>query len=149
MPVSEMIIGHGKNVRYANDNATLPSSGWTDVAHSIDVSLPERELSAAEVTNDDSPDFHREYIVGLYDPGTASFSYRYTGPVFAALETIFQAASDSTRSDAYRWWQFELSDGKKYSFRGFITAHNLPVEGAEESPVVEVEIQVIGKMSVT
>jgi predicted secreted protein len=147
MPESEFIIPHRKQVQYATDGSTLPGSGWNDVVDTIDVTLPERELSASETTNDDALGYTKTYIAGMYEPGQFSFTYRYGKTQFSALETIFAGANDSTRTDAYKWWKVILPDGSYAAFRGFITAHNLPLEGAEDSPVVEVQIQVIGSMT--
>lgn len=140
---SEVIIGHGKTLEYSDNGAD-----WTKVPGTIDINLPERELGAAEITNDDSPDFTKEYQPGMYEPGTVSFTYRYNKTGFAALETIFQLATAAeTRAQATKSWRVTLPDGSRTVFDGFLTAHNLPVEGGEESPIVEAEIQVTGKMA--
>lgn len=146
----QVIIGHAKRLAYSEDIA-IPS--YTDVFGTIDVSLPERELGATEITNDDSPDFHKDYIEGMYEPGTIGFSYRYTKSQFTAMEAIYQLASAvATRGSAVagkstKKWRVTLPDGSVATFRGFLTAHNLPIEGSEDSPVVEGEIQCIGKMT--
>jgi len=141
---SEVIIGHAKKLFYSDDGLA-----WTKVRGTIEVNLPERELIASEITNDDSPDYTKEYIPGMYEPGTVGFTYRYNKTGFAALETIFQLASASgTRDQAVKTWKVELPDGSTAVFDGFLTSHNLPIEG-EDSPVVEGEIQIVGKMTWT
>jgi hypothetical protein len=140
----EVIISHGKRLAYCDTiNGT-----YVNVFGTIDVSLPERELGAAEITNDDSADFHKDYNPGMYDPGTAPFSYRYTRSQFTALETIYQLATvAATRANATKFWKVTIPDGSTAIFKGFITAHNLPMEGSEDSPVVEGELQVCGKIA--
>ena len=146
MPIDndEVIIGHGKHIAHSADGVT-----YSDVAGTIEVNLPERELGAAEITNDDSPDFTKEYMPGMYEPGTVSFTYRYNKTGFAALEAIYQLATvAATRGSATKFWKVTLPDGSESTFKGFLTAHNLPVEG-EDSPIVEAEIQIVGKMVYT
>jgi len=141
----ECIIGYGKRLSYSDtENGT-----YVEVFGTIDVTLPERELGKAEITNDDSPDYHKDYIPGLYEPGTVPFTYRYTATIFADLEDLFMLASDTgTRGQATKWWKCVLADGAEYKWRGFLMKNNLPTE-IEGSPVVEAEIQVGGKMQTT
>jgi hypothetical protein len=142
----EAIISHGKHIAYSDTEGGT----YTNVDGTVDVNLPERELGGSEITNDDSPDFHKDYIPGMYEPGTTGFTYRYNKTTFEALETIYQLASASgTRLQATKWWLVTIPDGSTAKFRGFLTAHNLPMEGAEDSPVVECEIQVRGKIAYT
>jgi hypothetical protein len=138
----EVIIGHGKQLLYCD---TVDGT-YTKVDGTIEVNLPERELEAEEITNDDSPDFHKDYNPGMYEPGTVPFTYKYTKTQFAALETIFQLATvAATRSSATKFWKVILTDGSTASFRGFLTKHDLPMEQGTVN--VEAEMQVCGKMS--
>lgn len=154
MPIdnAEVIIGHAKHIAYSDSPPAI--AAYITVSGTVDVSLPERELGQSEITNDDSLNFHKEYIPALYEPGTISFTYRYTRTQFTALESIFQLASAAaTRGGgaggAIKLWKVTLPDGSTGVIEGFLTAHNLPVEGAEDSPVVECEVQTRGKMTWT
>lgn len=139
----EHILGHAKRIAYGDTLIAISN----DVFGTIDINLPERELESEELTNDDSPDFHKDYMPGLYEPGTVGFSYRYAKTMFTALEAVYQLATVAgTRADATKFWKVTLPDGSTAIFSGFLKAHNLPVEGAT-SPVVEAEIQVIGKIT--
>ena len=141
----EVIIGYGKELAYSDEE----NGSYTTIAGTIEVNLPERELGEAETTNDDSANYHKTYIPALYEPGNATFTYRYTATQFAELEAIFQLASDvSTRADAIKWWRETLADGSVTKFQGFLKKHDLPVE-IEESPSVEGEIKVTGPMTFT
>ena len=135
---NEAIIGYGKKLSY----------GGTQIPGTVQVDLPERELAAEEVTNDDSPDRHKEYIPGLYEPGTMGFSYRYGKTAFAAMETVFMGASvaGATPDSAIKDWVYTLPDGSSASWRGFITSHKLPAE-LEGVLTVEGEMQVVGKVT--
>lgn len=141
---TEHILGYGKHLFYGAANpATTPVYG------TIDIQLPERELGTAEITNDDSPNYHKDYIPALYEPGKVPFTYRYGRTLFAALEAIFLLASvTATRASATKWWKVTLPDGSTAVFQGFLTKHDLPTQ-LEDSPVVEAEIQVIGMMTFT
>lgn len=139
---SEVIIGHGKHIAYSDTEVGV----YTNVNGTIEIQLPERELSASEYTNDDSPDFHKQYTPGVFEPGTIAVTYRYAKTGFTAVETIYQLACvAATRASATKWWKITLPDGSTGKVRGFIVKHDLPVEG-DDSPVVEMEIQAIGKM---
>lgn len=143
---TEHILGYGKHLFYGTTN---PAS--TPVYGTIDIQLPERELGIAEITNDDSPNYHKDYIPALYEPGKVPFTYRYGRTLYAALETIFMLASSATmatRATATKWWLVTLPDGSTAAFQGFLIKHDLPTQ-LEDSPVVEAEIQVIGKMTFT
>jgi hypothetical protein len=141
---SEHVIGHGKRLEYGDADS---NSYYTKVAGTIDITLPERELGKSETTNDDSPDATKEYTPAIYEPGTLPFTYRYQRSQFTALETVFQLASaPETRATATKYWRVTLPDGSKAVVRGFLTKHSLPVDGQEDSPVVECEVQCIGKM---
>lgn len=139
------IIGYAKHIAYSSDGG----STYTNVAKTTEVKLPERELGTAEITNDDSPDFHKEYLPALYDPGTVSFSYIYTAAQYKALETIYQLASDtSTRASATKTWKVTFPDGSTAVFDGFMTKHDLPM-ALEDAVTVEAELQVSGQMTFT
>jgi hypothetical protein len=141
----EHILGFGKKLAYS------ATSGGTyiEIDGTQEVNLPERELGAAEITNDDSVAYHKDYIPALYEPGTVSFTYVYGKTVFAAVEAVFQLASvAATRADATKFWKVTLSDGSIAAFQGFITKHDLPAE-LEDAIVVEGEIQVVGPMTFT
>jgi hypothetical protein len=141
----EHILGFGKKLAYS---ATLGGT-YIEIDGTQEVNLPERELGAAETTNDDSAAFHKDYIPSLYEPGTVSFTYVYGKTVFAAVEAVFQLASvAATRADASKFWKVTLSDGSIAAFQGFITKHDLPAE-LEDAIVVEGEIQVVGPMTFT
>lgn len=140
----EAIIPHGKHIAFSD---TL-GGAYTNVDGTIDISLPERELGASEITNDDSPDFHKDYIPGMYEPGTIGFTYLYTKTGFADVEAVFQLASASaTRANATKFWKITLPDGSTGIVQGFLTKHSLPLEGDEDSPVVECELQTLGKLT--
>ena len=141
----EHIIGHAKQLSYGD---TLVGA-TTRVFGTREVNLPERELGTAEVTNDDTPDFHKDYIPGLYEPGTVSFTYLYAKSQFAALEAIYQLATvAATRASATKFWKVTLPDASTATFKGFLTKHDLPME-TEDEVVVEAEIQVVGKITFT
>jgi hypothetical protein len=139
----EVMSHHGKRIAYAD---TLAGS-YTTVFGTVDINLPERELEEEEVTNDDSADYTKDFEPGLYDPGSASFTYKYQKTQYTALETLFQLATvPATRVDATKFWKVTLVDGSTAIFQGYLKTHNLPLEGATV-PTVDAEIRVKGKVT--
>lgn len=141
----EHVLGHAKQIAYGDTLATATNT----IFGTREVSLPERELGTADITNDNSPDFHKDYLPALYEPGTVSFTYVYAKTVFAQVEAIYQLATvAATRVSATKFWKVTLPDGSTATFRGFLLKHDLPME-SEDAIVVESEIQVIGKIVFT
>lgn len=141
----EVILGFGKTIEFSDTE----NGSYTKLPGSITTTLPDRELGEAETTNDDSPDFHRQFIPGLYDPGVVSLTYRYSATGYAMMEELFQLAADAvTRPDAIKWWKVTLIDGAVAKFRGWVKKNGMPVE-LDTSPEVECEIRATGKMSFT
>jgi hypothetical protein len=142
---AEATIGHGKTLAWsATSNGT-----FAKIAGTVDIALPDRELGTAEITNDDSPDRHKDYIPALFEPGTLSGSYIYGATAFEAMEEHFQLAMDpATAPTATRYWKYTLPDGAIVTFRGFLTKHGMEPE-MEEALSVEFEMQVRGPMTFT
>lgn len=148
---SEAVINHGKHIAYGDD-VTTPT--YITVAGTTDVDLPDRELGQSDVTNDDTADFHKDSIPGMFAPGKASFKYRYGKTQFAAIEAVYQLATvAATRGGgaggAIKKWKVTIPDGSTATFRGYLTKHSLPMEGDDDSPVCECEIAVKGKITYT
>jgi hypothetical protein len=140
---SEVVIGHGKSLAYADAEA----GPYVEIPGTIDISLPERELGATELVHDDLTDYTKDSIPALLDPGTVDFTYVYGKTAFASIEAIFQlATSAANRATATKFWRTTLPDGATATFRGFLTSHGLPME-QEDHLVVEASIQVRGKMT--
>lgn len=141
---SEYIISHGKHIAYSDtENGT-----YVTIEDTREISFPEAELGSAETTNDSTPDFRKDYIPGLYEPGTISFTYVYGKTQFAAIEALFQLASVAgTRNSATKYWKITLSDGSTGIVRGFLTKHTLPGSEGEDVHVCECEIQCRGKLT--
>jgi hypothetical protein len=148
---NEVTPAIGKQLAYAD---TLAGT-YTRIFGTQEINLPERELGNDEITNDDSPDFHKDYVPGLYEPGTVSFSYVYGKTQFAAVEALFQLATVAANRSATtgslnptKYWKATLADGSVAAFKGWVTKHDLPTE-IEGQLIVEGEIQTSGKMSFT
>jgi hypothetical protein len=141
---AEHQIGHGKKLEWADDvDFTSP----TQIFGTVSVPIPERELGASEKTNDSSPDYHKEYQPGLYEPGTLDFSYNYAMTEFEKVETLYALAKvPATRASATKFWRLTLPDGSVAKWKGFITANNLPAE-QEDTLVCEASMQCSGAMT--
>lgn len=130
-------IGHGGALAYCDTaNGTFISIKGT-----TEVNLPERELGEADHTNDDSPDFTKEMMPGMFDPGSVSASYIYQPDQFEDLETIFQLATvAATRGSATKFWKHTLPDGAVVAFKGWIKKHDMPRD-QEGTMTVSMEIR--------
>lgn len=141
----EVVIGHGKELAWSDTE----NGSYTPIPGTIEVNLPERELGESEILNDDSPDYHKDYLPSVFDPGTISATYQYGKTAFAEVEALYQLASvTATRDSATKWWRITNPDGSASKVRGFIKTHNLPME-QEDAVVVELEIRCRGKMTFT
>lgn len=140
---SQIRSAHGKRLAYCD---TLVGT-YLDVFGTVDINLPERTLEEEEVTNDDSADFTKDFEPGLYDPGEAGFTYKYTDDMWALLEAIFLLASvPLTREDATKFWKVTFPSGATAIFSAYIKSHNLPLEGAT-TPTVEGSLRVKSKIT--
>lgn len=143
-------IGFGKILEYTDVQANgTPGTTWTKIPGTVEIETPDVELEAVETTNDDTHDFTKDYIVGLYEPGTLPFSYRYGKTAFAAIEAVYMLATvASTRKSATKFWRLTLPDGSKLQWKAFITKHGMPCE-IDDVLTVEGEMQVTSKRTFT
>lgn len=142
----EFIISHGKRLSYS---ATVDGT-YTLVEDTIEIDLPEAEIDETEVTTDSTPNYTKAFLMGLIDPGSISFTYRYSVTQFAALETIFALARTTEgRESAVRFWKVTLPDGSTAIVKGWLKKHALPVGSGSDSPEVECEIRCTGAMTFT
>lgn len=130
-------IGYGKHLAYSDTS----NGSYTTIDGTVEINLPERELGSSESTNDDSPDYHKQMVPTLFDPGSVKFSYRYNKTQFATVDTIFLART-------LKYFKVTLPDNSTAIFPGFLMKHDLPV-AIEDVLTVEGEIQVTGKMAWT
>lgn len=144
-------INHGKKLYFRNTT----EDEWTQIPKTVDFGLPDSELGSSEYTNDDSPDYHKQYQPGLYEPGTVEGTYIYSDDGFALLEELYQRATETAnrQSDAETpatvLWKIELPSGSTSNFSGYVTKNTLPMDGQEDTSTCEFAIQVNGPATYT
>ncbi|HQY88825.1 MAG TPA: hypothetical protein PK402_09210 [Tepidisphaeraceae bacterium] len=144
-------INHGKQLSFCD----TVDGEYTHVAKTQDWNLPDSELGASEFTNDDSPNFTKQYQPGMYEPGTVEGTYVYTDDAFEIMQELFERGKDEANraADAETpvtvFWKAELPSGAVASWQGFVTKNGLPMDGQDETTVSEFAIQVSGTMTYT
>lgn len=85
--MSEAMIGYGSRFQIGdNSSPTL----WADVAEVTDITPPSDSVDVVDVTHMQSPNRTREFILGLNDPGEASFTINFIpgGDGDAAIQAL-------------------------------------------------------------
>jgi hypothetical protein len=142
---NEATIGFNKKLEWSDTE----NGSYTRVSNTVDVDLPDRSLGEAEFTNDESPDFHRQFTPQLYDPGTLDFTYIYTDDAFEAIEELYATGMVAeTRDEMTKWWKITIPTGAVCKFRGYVNKHGMPmtVDGINQ---VAASLRVSGKMTFT
>lgn len=144
-------IGHGGKLSYC-DTAI---GTYIEIRGIQECNVPESELGESETTNDDSPDFHKEYTLGMYEPGTATFSYVFQPNQFGDIDALYMLASVAANrllrdaaNSPIKYWKHTTPDGSVHAFKGWVKSNKLPRD-QEGTLVSEAEIRVIGKTAFT
>lgn len=136
------IIGHKGSLWHA----ATAAGPFIRIIGTQEVNLPERELSEAEHTSDDSPDYTREFMPGMFDPGSVTATYVYQPDQFGDMETLYQLASDvNTRDDATRVWKSIQPDGTCATFAAWVKKHDMPRD-QEGTMICTLELRATGVM---
>lgn len=98
--------------------ATMPTSGFTKVAHikaTPDFSVPPAGI---DVTDLEEKDIHR-YVPGLRDLGDSlSFTANLTSDLITTWDTAVSSAATGWASGNYTWWQIKIPGLKSFYFTG-------------------------------
>lgn len=138
-------IGHRGALGYCD----TVDGDYIRVRGTQECNIPESELGESETTNDDSTDFHKEYIPGVFEPGNVTFTYVFQADQFSDIDVLrLLGSSLGTRASGTKFWRHFLPDGSKYQFRGWVKSNKLPRD-QEGTIVCEAEIKVIGKTTFT
>ncbi|MBP7704200.1 MAG: hypothetical protein KA105_02805 [Caulobacter sp.] len=84
MPATEAAIGYGSKFEIAQGEEPYD---WEEIAEVIDITPPSDSVDVIDATHMQSPNATREFIIGLNDPGVASFEMNFV-PGSAADATI-------------------------------------------------------------
>lgn len=110
------ILSEGIEFYYnpADATATLPASGWVQVTDLQEIPDLGGTPDNVEVTTLD--DASRRYIAGLKDYGDLSFTFLYDNSSAASNYRVLKGFEG-----AVKWYQIELPDGTKFSFKAEVT----------------------------
>jgi predicted secreted protein len=101
-------IGYGLVLAYSNDNIT-----YTPVAQVVDVKGPGIKVTAAEISNNDSPSGAKEFVPGMSDFGDITFNCIYKAAIMTALRSLLRLT---------KYWRITYADTHTEVGQGFITA---------------------------
>lgn len=108
MAESEGMIGYGSKLSYSETSISGP---WTEVAEVLECPPPSPEVDEAELTHQQSPDYYREFVATLIDPGDTEITLNYTP---ASHELAMTKIRQSI------WWRIELPDGTTFDFKAYV-----------------------------
>lgn len=73
MAETEALLGYGSRFEVSLDDGQT----WEEVAEVYDITPPSDNVATVDATHMQSPNRTREFILGLIDPGEASFSMNF------------------------------------------------------------------------
>lgn len=135
--MTEAISGVGALMRYYNTG----TSAWASLGEVTNISGPSMSRETHDVTSLASTGGYREFITGLKDPGTLSFTMWFNRSDYDAMKTLFES---STIQD------FEMilpdTEHTTLEFSGYVT--ELPLEVPEGPVSCSVSIKISGTVTV-
>ncbi len=115
---------------------------WNLIPGTVGMTEPEEEVETQQRTNDSTTGYVHDIMLGMVNPGSATFSYMYQRSVYAYLQAIKLEASDAElRATAERWWKFERNDGSASVFKGYLVKNGGSDEGHGDEPS-EIECEI-------
>ena len=133
--MSDAVSGVGALVRY------YLGSAWVNFGEVTNITGPSMTKATHDVTSLASTRGFREFIVGLKDPGTLSFTMWFNRADYAAALTSFE-------SDTIQDFEIILpdTDHTTLEFSGFVT--DLPLTIPEGPISINVTIKISGPITV-
>ena len=135
--MSGEIAGPGFIVKISPDG-----SSYTAIARIRDVKGPEQTLDTVEVTNQDSPNFFKEWTATLLDGGLVTFPMSLLDA--DASQASLQAAQQAR---TLMFWEVLIgATGKAFFWQGYVTKFGFsgPVH---DVALIDVEIRVTGPVT--
>lgn len=129
------ISGVGALMRYYSGAA------WVSLGEVTNISGPSMSRDTHDVTSLASTGGYREFITGLRDPGTLTFTMWFNRSDYDAMKTLFE-------SDAVKDFELILNDSETTTleFSGYVT--ELPLDVPEGPVSCNVSIKISGSVSV-
>lgn len=122
-------IGYGS--RFEIESSDSPGV-WTALAEVSNITPPSDVIDVIDVTNMDSPNATREFILGLNDPGECSFEMNFV-PGSASDATLQAIRNARVRKNCRIQWP----NGVYWTFTGLLTGYepDAPADGAMTATV--------------
>ena len=139
MPASTGVLGFGTILSYSDTSGGT----YVAIAQTKDFEGPDITRGTVKITNNDSPNSYHEFLPGLLDAGTISFSVVFTKAQRTTLETLTNGASNK------KFWRLTFIDGSKWEAEGFIVS--IADSAATEDAAIEssIEIKLTGEPNYT
>ena len=134
MAETEAMIGYGSRFAISTDDGTT----WNDIAEVTDITPPSDNIDVIDATHMGSPNATREFILGLNDPGEASFEMNFI-PGSDADTTIqaVRAARERVRC------RITFPNNVTWTFSGILTGYE-PAIPTEDKMTATVTFKVTG-----
>ena len=129
---------------------TLIGDPYTKINKSVDIAPPTPSRDKVDVTNNDSPNFTREFVQGFIDPAQVTFSCIYEhgdADQNAILSDYYGGVADT------QFWKIELRNNttdaleKTITFPAFIAEASIALN-TEERRELNVTLEVTGAVAI-
>ena len=132
---TEAISGVGTLLRYYNVSA------WESIGEITNITGPSMSKETHDVTSLASTGGYREFITGMKDPGTLSFTMWFNRSDYEAMKVLFE-------SNDLQDFEMILPDSEKTTleFQGYVT--ELPLTVPEGPVSCDVSIKISGSVTV-
>ena len=119
--MSNAAIGYGTTIAISTNGGTT----FTDVAEVFSITPPSDTVDTVDVTHMASPNATREFVLGLRDPGEASFEMNFVPG--SAADTLLQTIRDSRQTVSCR---ITFPNDATWTFSGILTGYEpeVPVD---------------------
>ncbi|WP_075216080.1 phage tail tube protein [Mongoliimonas terrestris] len=131
---TEAMIGHGSLFEISTDNGTT----WEPIAEVTDITPPSDNIDVIDATHMQSPGATREFILGLNDPGEASFEMNFI-PGSDADDTIQAVRAARERVKCRITWPNDVT----WTFDGILTGYE-PAAPTDDKMTATVTFKVTG-----
>jgi predicted secreted protein len=133
--MTQAISGVGALLRY------YTGAAWASLGEVTNISGPSMSRATHDVTSLATTGGYREFITGLRDPGTLTFTMWFVRADYDAMKTLFE-------SDVIKDFELILPDSEVTSleFSGYVT--ELPLDVPEGPVSCNVSIKISGSVTV-
>jgi len=121
--------------------SVLVGSSYVPIAEITDLNGPSITKDTVEVTNFDSANRFREFIVGLKDGGEISFTMNFVKTAYDAIKTEWDKIVPSEL-------KLTLTDSTVFTFEGIVTTSGIAVP-LEDKVSSDVTIKITGEVTVS